>query len=44
MKFPDPLFILISATALITLWVITFDKMGITNLKMDQLQEFGLEL
>ena len=32
-EVPDPLFILISASALITLWVITFDKMGITNLK-----------
>ena len=32
-EVPEPLFILISASALITLWVITFDKMGITNLK-----------
>ncbi len=32
-EVPDPLFILISATALIILWVITFDKMGITNFK-----------
>ena len=32
-EVPDPLFILISATALIILWVITFDKMGIANFK-----------
>ena len=32
-EVPDPLFILISATALIILWVITFDKMGVINLK-----------
>ena len=32
-EVPDPLFILISASALIILWVVTFDKMGITNLK-----------
>ena len=32
-EVPDPLFILISASALIILWVVTFDKMSITDLK-----------
>ena len=32
-EVPDPLFILISASALIILWVVTFDKMSIIDLK-----------
>ena len=32
-EIPDPVFILISGIALFILWIISFDKMGINNLK-----------
>ena len=41
---PDPLFMLIASVALIILCIVSFDKMGIDNIKKGALLVLGLAL